>query len=1099
MLDRFVFIGTGGSGGRTLRFLRSNIQRRLTAYGYFGELPEAWQFLHIDVPARPDVGDAGDDQGIQYLGLTVGGEDYRRFDSQLALKGEDALRNFASWRPDPSRLPINPDKGAGQYRAAGRVIALSALPRLAAKLRETVNRANNAEASVLADVARAVGTPGARPNRVWTILVSSLGGGSGAGMYLDVCDILRFIDDASVKDLLGFFYTPDIFEDIPTEAKKALDPNTLAALSELIASSWNHESPVPDEFALITSDDVLVPNSDMLFRGPAYSFLVSRTNGGRDGVTFQTQADVYRAVAAALGALVTQPNIQDHFAAVTLGNWASLGPPTDQSGMTEGENQPFNSIGYGSLSLGRERFATYASQRFAGELASHLLFAHHSSGEPRTDAAVLEDLAQGYRDIFLREAGLMEFGPSDNQVLDVLRGGDFRSIAEPLAEGEKDSVLTSVTHGRSEVERESFRSALTDLLRNRKPAFASEQRERREQNAQKWVHDVQQSTLAAMKTSLVYNGGYGTVAVMELAAQHLRNEVVPGLRDEAATLRKQAQSKGSTGIEAIFAGAAKKLRATDARLKQVVQGSLSQWIGESEDALSSLAASLVSDLVDHFLDPLAAGLKRALQSLENEYQGQPGRHSPLQRWASGVVSDDLLPTQYEIFLESNEKWEDLYDVLIQKQTNSEFSEEARRALISSAISSDGDHWIGQTGAWVPPANVLIASGGPTTARFTVDLRRETIRRLAESELRKPNGEFQRYVRESIGQWLTPDESLDERRLTTLLAGLRDTQRRARPLVSIDEEIRTKKYGGSGQERLTRLVTPIPLDRSHAAAADIVRLLQEDFAFTDSDIDAAFDPEHDAPSLDVITTLQGPVSPLVITSVTAPIASAFQAHRLQFTAAERNQDNFWFGRRSRPLMSSIPVPPHLRRAYLRGWMIGRALGLIDVSDLDAPRIWDSETWHTFATLLGRRPEHARHVLPSVLEGVQLALVRRPTDEDVWLPYATLAELGRWTRDDSSHLAPSAQLANWLQTGSVGSGLEPQGDLASASTKEARSDALDAWLAKTSQAYEALSARRPTTSWQKLDRSWEISSSIVHALQQLRSSLAEERDVVDGPEN
>lgn len=1079
MLDRFVFIGTGGSGGRTLRFLQAELRSRLAAYGWHDDLPKAWQFLHIDVPARPDVGDAGDAGQIQYLGLTIGGDEYRKFDQQVALRGGPTLRHYTAWRPDPTRLPIDPDHGAGQYRAAGRVIGAATVERLVPKLREIVHAALNADSEDLSRLSEKIGDNTAGSGRVWTILVSSLGGGSGAGIYLDVCDILRMLDGVGIDSTIAFLYTPDIFEDIPTAAKRGLDPNTLAALCELVAATWNSDAPEPGEFALITTPDVVIPATET-FRGPRRSFLVSRTNGT---VTLKTQQDVYRAVAAALGAWVTGPQIQDQLSAVTTGNWDLLGRPTDGSGMTEGETQPFSSIGYASLSLGRHRFAAYAADRLAGEMASHLLSGHRPAGTDLSDAVILEDLSRGYRDIFLREAGLMEFGPTNNQVLDVLRGGDYRSVTEPLAAGEKGSLLTSVTGGRREVERDPVRASLTSSIQNRKPAFIEEQRTARERNAAKWVTQVQGNTLAAMNRSLVLNGGNGTVAVMESAARHLRTEVVTGLREEAATIRKQAQSRGMNTIDTIFAGVAKKLLADDSRLKQVVESALGRWIGESEDALSCLAADLIVDLLDHFFEPLIKSLKRSLGDLESDWQGQPGEPSPLARWASGVVGDDLLPAKFEVWLEDPEMWSTTYETLLQRQTNKSYIGEAQRAIISEVFSTSKS-WVQNESPWAPSGAVLSTDNGPSTARFQFKLRLASLRGCASEQFESPGSEIQRYVRQPLSDWLAPDKELDEDRQRAFLAGLTDVQQKARPLINLNDHIAATMFPGMKTDEYTQLVTPIPLDQSHPAAPAIRRLLSEEFRFTEIELDSTFKADSDTPVLDILTTLQGPVSPLVITSLTAPLASAFDAHTQQLRPEHALGDDFWFGRRTRPLVASLPVPPHLRRAWIRGWMVGRVLGLIDVSNLCQPTIWDGDRWLVFTTLLGREPTQARHVLPAVLEGIQLALVRRPIDESVWTPYSALAQLGVWTRDDRFHLQPSKPLARWLSTGETGCGGQPNSQLTGANRDE-RATAFSAWMGTTLEAYEKLDAQVLPPNWQPVDRSWEIAAAVVRALGQIQS--------------
>jgi len=55
MLRRFLFVGLGGSGGKTLRYLRRDLLAWLHSVGWEGDdLPVGWQMLHIDSPTQQD-------------------------------------------------------------------------------------------------------------------------------------------------------------------------------------------------------------------------------------------------------------------------------------------------------------------------------------------------------------------------------------------------------------------------------------------------------------------------------------------------------------------------------------------------------------------------------------------------------------------------------------------------------------------------------------------------------------------------------------------------------------------------------------------------------------------------------------------------------------------------------------------------------------------------------------------------------------------------------------------------------------------------------------------------------------------------------------
>src|SRR4051812_11487564 len=97
LLQPFLFIGVGGSGGKTLRVLHEELEQRLRALQWEGDFPSAWQFVHIDVPTHAD-GDDGDLPGqlpaADYVGLIPPRTDYRNVDESLmsGARGDDGSR-----------------------------------------------------------------------------------------------------------------------------------------------------------------------------------------------------------------------------------------------------------------------------------------------------------------------------------------------------------------------------------------------------------------------------------------------------------------------------------------------------------------------------------------------------------------------------------------------------------------------------------------------------------------------------------------------------------------------------------------------------------------------------------------------------------------------------------------------------------------------------------------------------------------------------------------------------------------------------------------------------------------------------------------------
>src|SRR5919201_6728083 len=68
------------------------------------------------------------------------------------------------------------------------------------------------------------------------LVVSSMAGGAGASMALDVCRLLTQIDGYDPRATALFLFTPEVFGSLPQHARGGVDGNALAMTGELIAA-----------------------------------------------------------------------------------------------------------------------------------------------------------------------------------------------------------------------------------------------------------------------------------------------------------------------------------------------------------------------------------------------------------------------------------------------------------------------------------------------------------------------------------------------------------------------------------------------------------------------------------------------------------------------------------------------------------------------------------------------------------------------------------------------------------------------------------------------------------------------------------------------
>ena len=72
-LNPYLFIGVGGTGGKTIGVIRETLLATVKSLG-MTTLPLGWQFLHIDVPTDPDTRTEGLPNSLprsQYVGLAA--------------------------------------------------------------------------------------------------------------------------------------------------------------------------------------------------------------------------------------------------------------------------------------------------------------------------------------------------------------------------------------------------------------------------------------------------------------------------------------------------------------------------------------------------------------------------------------------------------------------------------------------------------------------------------------------------------------------------------------------------------------------------------------------------------------------------------------------------------------------------------------------------------------------------------------------------------------------------------------------------------------------------------------------------------------------
>jgi hypothetical protein len=222
-LKRTVLIGLGGTGKKALLHAKKRFLET------FGEEPPLVRFLlldttsantdHLTARTPPD----GREEKVRLRASEVLHIEARG--ASLLPQVHDEIRE---WFPPKADLKANILSGAGQIRALGRLALFANATTVYENLRDLLALARDYQDERPALDRQNVYEP--YTPHLTLVLVGSLAGGTGSGIFLDVAFVLREL----MKDedqLYGYFLLPDIYVNRP--GTQNVEANAYAALKEL--------------------------------------------------------------------------------------------------------------------------------------------------------------------------------------------------------------------------------------------------------------------------------------------------------------------------------------------------------------------------------------------------------------------------------------------------------------------------------------------------------------------------------------------------------------------------------------------------------------------------------------------------------------------------------------------------------------------------------------------------------------------------------------------------------------------------------------------------------------------------------------------------
>lgn len=1095
-MKRVMVVGLGGSGGKTLGFLMDEAMARLKSSGWKGDkLPDCWSFVHIDIPTDSATAIAGggltedvEAQGGKYLGVYQQGTNYYNVDdvafSKFQSSQPNGLKSFVRWRPSPSMgAGIAIAHGAGAYRGIGRTLTLSRSETLFQGLQKEATRLMNVSSEEGTKLATSVKSNYDGQSSPLVILVSSMAGGTGASMILDVADILNGLQNSvpgfEGRESAAFLYTADVFKAWPSVFDGA-GSQTLATVSELLnASTRLKDKWTEPEWRQLVST-APVPSSQY-GRGPKVVFPVGASANGRS--FGNDPVDVYRGFARVMAPLLVDKRIQDEFVSYVNTNHnrlANLAPDAldlnrivgkfDGAGQEQKHLSLFAGFGSSTLNTGRERFKEYSTQRIARR-AAEILYegyaigaAEHLTTADAKVSAAAEALLPRFKNVFNFDGrGGIQGQPTQALIL-----------SKYLSESMQEFCNRIVSPHDSDFGRPG--PAVASMLSTKWSQGAKDRSQRIEEEAKKatlaWIQD----TFKNLQTAVVM----ASSEIGVRGASHLLTIVQSELNSISEDFRKRSGAPDETGLAKVFKNItdSKGPILLNSQAAVIFKGAASKVIEETlKSNVNKAVAETISEMLATVfvtfkaeLDRVQSDLRIALTAKPSSVTSAAYREAKIDSWPTGeYVPPHFQPAVNEVLLTSIASFPGDFDRIAKSsisgvnQAERALDEIAKRVISRRQFSevsgiteylpitdwpdgeTNGVHphvWVSEE--WRPSK---LDNLRPTNPKITLKFSPMELHEYAEAWLSISKNPFDESSHLSIRQWLASDPN----NVSIFSQKLVEAINFAAPLVDLDQNMlrvmHGLNYGGIEYDFST-----IPLEKTDNTLSSTVLpvLLSEN---NKRKFEAACEGGSNAQVV-FVSGKVAPYSPWASKSLTDPVKTGVAR---ELAVPRKDSDDtglggFWTNMRARKLTQFVPIGEDRVQAFLRGWIIGRITGRIQIADSAHGKFQEVSVFHHDAKngkspvtlkfgkdLLGAskfgisgdkagRNTTGWNVPAILLETLPLALAKMTAEnQESFAPYAEVIRLGlnMYTAPVSSvYEGTAVELDTWFNKSDQALGIKTQ---------------------------------------------------------------------------
>ena len=1046
MLRPVLLVGVGGSGGKTLRAMRQSLLRKLRQVGWDSDqLPDGWQMMWVDSVSQQD-----EDKfpapllpNTQYVGLVTPGLAYADLRTALenSVKMQERQSALAGWVPE--NVPIAVSTGAGQARAIGRAISAAQIAPLKSALQAANDRLTGVD--VISDLSRIANLFGQSDDNPLTepmaIVVSSVAGGSGSGMFQDVIETLKTVNPAFAEPggIITVLYTPDVFASIEG-AGTQIPPNTLAAVMETTAGVL--APGLSDASVGLLESRGLVKRSRHGF-GSKCNFLVGASN---KNVSLGSQEDVYYAVGESLTSIVTDDKVQQSLRAFTLTNiFLMAGSPLiveDASGLTEpsdsDESMPFSGLGMSRLNLGTDRLSEYISMLVGRDIVEALLWPDFEprqqvDGVVKTPEELIDERVGSRWKNFLEASGLNERDPA-NDIVDALI--DKESAENLLVTWSKEG-LNKASQGLDDkgLSASEWTSRLQNYYDNNIATIRAQQKSDVYEHLQAWTTTIQDRLVELTTEYSLAAGLTPTTRLLEKLIDEM-SFVVDELKGQVSTKRSYVPLMGSSIQQALNVGA-NRLPADEPAVQKAVkiirEGARLQLDADRFE----LAAETVEDLTEHFLRPMLQSAQfsraRLLESVTAERlpDNRPNPWPTLPEFGKPVPSQ-LRPGATERVLIAPEDYEDVLRTEVQALLSLDEDRKAWRKLLRERAAlgqvldsgkTESDGLFRLTTSWVPSdPQASKTRGSGESAIFAspqtfIDVQESVSEWLLDVNTGSGLANF---LKQGLNQYVeSGSPEVQVKRQQDLIAGLQEVVSIAAPFVDINAAVRAALHPNV-TDSFEAIVSTIPFIEGDPLHERVKSVLQAGGLWSDKQSPQWF-ATGKVSEISVFTMSGRAMMPMVFDNVMKPIAMSWASN--QSKAALRH--SFWSMRRARPLIEVIPAGHRQISAMVRGWFLSGLLGQRTKKDEPTlgPRvqIWDPESRSMVDfpfPLLSTGEISSNSLIAAVLKSLGIAMVEVNSQGNLrpLRAYQRLSEIGSFAEYQQI-------LSEWIKSGTTGDASAP----------------------------------------------------------------------------